>query len=183
MKTARSAHRGFVVRGTRAIASRGTLKKAPVVAMIATGLAGSFLSAPRKAHGASATWVANPTDANWSTSNATGNWQLANGAIGVAFNGANAAASLPGLITTGANPYRFNFDTATFNTPLAVNPAGGTFGGSDNPIAIDLNRQLGSLLFDTNAGAYVIGSTTGNPLILFANTTALPLLNALIRQR
>ncbi|HEY8967394.1 MAG TPA: hypothetical protein VIM58_13170, partial [Candidatus Methylacidiphilales bacterium] len=76
------------------------------------------------------------TDANWATST---NW-----------------SAVPGA-TTGTT----NADIATFNT----DPGTG-FGGASNPIVIDANRNVKSLLFDTSAGSYVIGAAAGNALVL-----------------
>jgi len=88
---------------------------------------------------ASGTWLnTGATDANWAT---TSNW---------------ASGTVPGA-TTGTT----NADTATFNTAL------GTFGTSGSPIPIDSGRNIKSLTFDlAAAGAYFIGTTGGNSLLL-----------------
>jgi fibronectin-binding autotransporter adhesin len=87
----------------------------------------------------SATWVASPADATWA-------------------NSANWGGTAPGNLSSGATS---TSDVGTFNTPLS-----GTIGGSTNPIVIDSGRTIGGINFDTNAGSYVVGSTSGNTLYL-----------------
>ena len=91
---------------------------------------------------ASATWTGT-TDATWSS-----------------LSGPNWTPSVPGATTGVANA-----DTATFNL---ANPP---FGLTGNPVVIDPNRNIKSITFDTAAGAYVIGATGGNALLLSAAGT------------
>jgi fibronectin-binding autotransporter adhesin len=85
-----------------------------------------------QAMGANSTWLGT-TDNNWAT---TTNWTN-NTPAGNATN-------------TGSN------DIATFNVPL-----NGTFGGALSPIALDATtRSVGTINFDTSAGAFVIGINT-----------------------
>ncbi|MEK7951964.1 beta strand repeat-containing protein [Luteolibacter soli] len=75
------------------------------------------------------------------------------------------ANAVPGSTTTTSN------DQATFSSALV----GGTRGGVTDPVTIDLNRRIGLIRFDTaNVGAYVIGATGGNPLLLSAQNIATP---------
>ncbi len=104
------------------------------------------------ANAASQAWRAVPADATWA---GTSNW------------GATGTVTPPGIFpTTNATN---TADVATFNAALS-----GGIGGSGNPIVIDANRMIGSLLFDTaNAGSYVVGTNTslqvGNNLSITVN--------------
>lgn len=104
------------------------------------------------ANAASQAWRAVPTDATWA---GTSNW------------GATGTVTPPGIFPTANNTN--TADVATFNAALS-----GGIGGSGNPIVIDANRMIGSLLFDTaNAGSYVVGTNTslqvGNNLSITVN--------------
>jgi len=104
------------------------------------------------ANAASQAWRAAPVDSTWA---GTSNW------------GATGTVTPPGIFpTTNATN---TADVATFNAALS-----GGIGGSGNPIVIDANRMIGSLLFDTaNAGSYVVGTNTslqvGNNLSITVN--------------
>lgn len=92
------------------------------------------LCAATSGHAANETWSATPTDANWATTN---NW---------------VAVAVPGETYVAGNTV--NNDIATFDSAIT------TFGGSLNPVLVDLNRHLGGMTYDTaNAGAYVIGGS------------------------
>ena len=90
-------------------------------------------------HAASGSWLnTGAANANWSTAS---NW---------------VSGTVPGA-TTGTT----NADTATFNTAV------GTYGTSGTPIVIDSGRNLQRITFDlAAAGAYTIGATGGNALLL-----------------
>src|SRR4051812_11741451 len=92
---------------------------------------------------ASQTWVAAPTDSNWTT-----------------------AANWSGNAIPGANNARTT-DVATFNNPIG----GSGFGGAASPIVVDNLREINTITFDTNAGAYVFGPVGGtNQLSLTATS-------------
>ncbi|EDY17383.1 autotransporter-associated beta strand repeat protein [Chthoniobacter flavus Ellin428] len=90
-----------------------------------------------------------------STQAASGTWTGLTDGLWSAANGTNwSVAPAPGA-TTGST----NGDTATFNSA----------GNSNTTITIDAGRNIKSLLFDTAAANYIIGSggaNGGNPLIL-----------------
>ena len=117
--------------------------RAPVrrFAPLAASIA-TLIAAGHSAFAASATWLATPVDATWG--------------------GANWAAAAPGAITGTANG-----DMATFNAALG----GSGFGGATAPVVIDSGRNIKNITFDTAAGAYVIGSTAGNSLLLTTGGT------------
>ena len=111
----------------------------------ATGLVGMLVSSGRLAQAASATWTG-ATDANW---NVVTNWSTTSG-------------SSPGIVYT-ANATNTT-DVATFNS----NPANGN--GTTNPIAIETNRMIGRIVFDTaNAGSFTIGPVSGTTVFTFGN--------------
>ena len=92
------------------------------------------LCAANSASAASQTWDGD-TDATWVTAT---NW---------------VANAVPGAINPAAAA--LVADVATFNSALV----GGTRGGSTDPILIDHQRQVRSVLFDTaNAGPYVLAN-------------------------
>ncbi|MES2920672.1 MAG: autotransporter-associated beta strand repeat-containing protein [Verrucomicrobiota bacterium] len=98
--------------------------------------------AANSASAASQTWDGDSgVDASWATIT---NW---------------VGGAAPGSITTTSN------DVATFNSALF----GGNVGGAANPVVVDPNRRIGSILFTTaSVGPYVIGATGGNLLQLSA---------------
>jgi autotransporter-associated beta strand protein len=110
----------------------------------------------RSTQAANGTWLnTGTTSPNWNTAN---NW---------------VGGTIPGIagITGGlAN----NRDTATFNTAV------GTYGTSGNPIVIDNSNgwNLWSISFDTSAGSYTIGTTSGN-VIQISNGGAIQILSTL----
>ncbi len=106
---------------------------------VAAFLAVLILTLPTAVKAANGTWLnTGATDENWST---TTNW---------------TGGTVPGA-TSGTT----NADTATFNTAV------GTYGTSGAPILIDSGRNLKSITFDlATAGAYFIGTTGGNSLLL-----------------
>ncbi len=86
----------------------------------------------------------------WTGGANTGAWQIS---------GNWQAGAIPGN-TTGTPGNYTNTDTATFNGP----------GNGQLAITPDSNRNLQSIVFDTaSAGAYVVGTTGGNPLLLTNN--------------
>jgi autotransporter-associated beta strand protein len=92
---------------------------------------------------ASQTWSSTGVTANWSSS---ANW------------GGNPA---PGSTTSSTST-----DVATFNTAV------GAVGTAGNPVIIDQPAQnIDGISFDTNAGNFVIGTTSGNPLLLTSGGT------------
>ena len=97
------------------------------------------------ANAASQTWNGgSATDGNWSD---ISNW---------------AGGAAPGA-TSGTT----SADVATFNTAIAHG-----WGNSGTPIVIDQTTQnIGGISFDTAAGNYTIGSTTGNSLLLSSGGT------------
>jgi autotransporter-associated beta strand protein len=88
------------------------------------------------------TWAGNGASGSWSD---TGNW---------------SGGTIPGSTSSTTNG-----DTALFTL------AAPTYGTSSNPVVIDLGRNLEFITFDLNAAAYVVGSTTGSPLVLTAGGT------------
>ncbi|CAN5667549.1 autotransporter-associated beta strand repeat-containing protein [soil metagenome] len=87
---------------------------------------------------------------------ADGTWNDAGATSGLWSTGSNwMLGTIPGA-TTGT----VNGDTATFDGTL------GTYGTSGNPILIDPNRNILNLAIGNSAGAYFIGTTGGNKLLL-----------------
>lgn len=105
------------------------------------------LLASQSARAASETWLG--------TSGSSGNW-------GDSSNWSNSIVS--GSTGTTTDP-----DTATFNAAIT----GSDWGISAlNPVVINsASQNIKNINFDTNAGAYFIGSTVGNPLYLTASGT------------
>jgi len=101
-----------------------------------------FALSPSSVFAQSGTWLNNGTNANWSE---TTNW---------------ASGTVPGA--TGVTN---NTGNATFNTAV------GTYGTSGSPILIDSGRNIMGISFDTNAGNYTIGTTSGNALNMTATST------------
>ena len=108
------------------------------IAVAALAMATLFVSSG-SGRAANGTWSASPTDADWS-------------------NGANWTGSVPGTVNAATNASDAGNSTATFNQAI------GAFGDVANPVLIDLNRNIVNIVFDTGAGAYVIGTTGGNAL-------------------
>ena len=112
-------------------------------ASIATLLASLVLGSSSTLFAASATWSATPTDANWVTVSTETNWSTGAGAY-------------PGS-TSGVT----NTDVATFNSA-----------STQNSITINSpTLNIGSITFSSGAGAYTIGSTSGNSLLLTSGGT------------
>ncbi len=130
-------------------------RAASVFAIFASSLI--ILAAAGPVQAASGTWGAAPTDALWATA---ANW---------------TASVVPGAINlTGNNT---NNDVTTFNTAI-FNNGSVNIGDASNPIVITAgtggtprNLQIGGIVFDTNAGAYQIGTNGGTTLFLSSRTT------------
>lgn len=86
--------------------------------------------------------VDNGAGASWTDGGSDGNWTSAANWIG---------GTSPGLTNGNAS-----VDTATFNAPT----------GGHQPVVIDSGRNVQNLIFDSAAGPYTIGSTSGNALLL-----------------
>jgi len=130
------------------VVARRTLRAAPEVAL--RGMAGilaifALFGFNPQALAASETWSgSSSTDGNWSD---TANW---------------VGGAAPGSTTVTTNT-----DIATFNTAITNN-----WGLIGTPIVIDqASQDIGGISFDTNAGNYYIGSTTGNSLLLTSGGT------------
>jgi fibronectin-binding autotransporter adhesin len=120
-----------------------TLRARRTLALAAAAGSAAMSLSSGLAHAASQTWTNTGASANWSDSS---NW------------GGNPA---PGSTSSTTNT-----DVATFNLPV------GTFGTSGNPVVIDQTTQnIGGISFDTAAGPYTIGSTSGNSLLLTSGGT------------
>src|SRR4051794_14690260 len=117
------------------------------------GLATAGLSpvGAQLAHAASANWSAAPTNGVWEATGTENNWST-------------GAATFPGTTAAGSIT---NADVATFNavssfTNISIN--------STTPNGSPLN--LGAIGFTGGTlSSYTIGSTSGNPLVMTANTT------------
>ncbi len=100
------------------------------------------LGTSNDASAASQNWTG-ATDANWATGT---NW---------------SGGAAPGVLNP-ANNNTGTGDSATFNAAL-----NGTIGSAANPITNDAGRMIAGLFFDTaNVGAYTIGTTGGNALLM-----------------
>ena len=112
-------------------------KVIPTAALFSLSLAFLMLTG-QPAQAASASWSSTGASSNWSSSS---NW---------------GGSTAPGSTSVT------NSDIATFNSAL------GTVGTSGNPVVIDSASQyIGGLTFDTaSVGAFFIGSTNGNSLLL-----------------
>jgi len=93
---------------------------------------------PTALQAANGTWTnTGSTSANWSD---TSNW---------------SGGTVPGA-TSGTT----SADVATFSSAL------GTYGTLGSPIVIDAGRNLGGMVFTNSAGAYTVGTTSGEVLLL-----------------
>lgn len=114
-------------------------------ARLLAGIAIASAAATGAAHAASATF--NPTPANNNFGNGA-NW---------------STGAAPG-VNDGTT---INTDTATFSAALT-----NAFGTAASPLLIDMNRNLQNITFSgATASAYVIGTTSGNPLLLTSGGT------------
>jgi len=91
---------------------------------------------------------ANAANQTWNGGGANGTWSTVGDWVG-------------GTAAPGANSGTTNTDTATFNAAIANG-----WGTSGTPVVIDSGRNIQSVLFDTAAGNYFIGSTGGSSLLL-----------------
>lgn len=108
----------------------------------------SVVALSASADAASQTWAAAPASSVWTN---TANW---------------VGAAIPGGINMTGNTV--NNDICTFTNPIP----GSLIGGVADPIQIDdftvaatRSRQIGGMVFDFNAGAYVFAQTLGTSLL------------------
>jgi fibronectin-binding autotransporter adhesin len=140
-----TSNNSIAKRTGRSVDSRKTVRRSHALLALsaAAGIAGIFSASSAKA--ANAEWDGgSTTDGQW---NDVANW---------------VGGAPPGA-TTGTT----NTDIATFDLAIANN-----WGLIGTPIVIDsASENIGGINFDTSAGNYFIGSTTGNPLLLTASGT------------